>query len=88
MPSHHDVDEQELRERMQQSTDRWRDQGFDLDFSELVFLGERNDVTDYLRKAEWTVDPTPTNDLLVRYGLAPLDDDEGFAEVVYVSATK
>jgi len=88
VPSHHDVDEQELRDRMQQSTDRWRDQGFDLDFSELVFLGERNDVTDYLRKAGWTVDPTPTNDLLVRYGLAPLDDDEGFAEVVYVSATK
>ena len=53
-----------------------------------MFLGERNDVTDYLRKAGWTVDPTPTNDLLVRYGLAPLDDDEGFAEVVYVSATK
>ena len=33
VPSHHDVDEKELRDRMQQSTDRWRDQGFDLDFS-------------------------------------------------------
>ena len=32
--------------------------------------------------------PVPTNDLLIRYGLAPLDDGEGFADVVYVTATK
>ncbi|PRC47644.1 SAM-dependent methyltransferase, partial [Mycobacterium sp. ITM-2017-0098] len=54
----------------------------------LVFLGDRADVTDYLLGHDWTVDATPTNDLLIRYGLAPLDDGEGFAEVVYVSATR
>ena len=88
VPSHPGADQEELREKMKGSTDRWRSQGFDLDFSELVFLGERADVTDYLRGHGWTVEATPTNDLLVRYGLAPLDDDEGFAEVVYVSATR
>ena len=88
VPSQHQVDEDELREKMKDSTDRWRSHGFDLDFAELVFLGERADVTEYLRSAGWTVAATPTNDLLVRYGLAPLGDDEGFADVVYVDATK
>ena len=35
-----------LRERMKESTDRWRSHGFDLDFSELVFMGDRAEVTD------------------------------------------
>ncbi|PRC58078.1 SAM-dependent methyltransferase, partial [Mycobacterium sp. ITM-2017-0098] len=76
VPSHHEADQQELREKMKESTDRWRNEGFDLDFSELVFLGDRADVTDYLLGHDWTVDATPTNDLLIRYGLAPLDDGE------------
>ncbi len=88
VPSHHDADPEELREKMKESTDRWRSHGFDLDFSELVYLGERADVTEYLRDRGWTVEGTPTNDLLKRYGLAPLASDEGFAEVVYVSASK
>lgn len=88
VPSHHEADQEEMREKMQASTDTWRSHGFDLDFSELVFLGDRNDVVDYLRERGWTVEATPTNDLLVRYGLQPLDSDEGFADVVYVSAAK
>lgn len=88
VPSHNEVDQDELREKMKESTDRWRSHGFDLDFAELVFLGDRADVTDHLRGQGWSVDATPTNDLLVRYGLAPLDNDEGFADVVYVSATR
>ncbi|MDW5611408.1 MULTISPECIES: class I SAM-dependent methyltransferase [Mycolicibacterium] len=88
VPTHHEADQEELREKMKESSDRWRSHGFDVDFSELVFLGERADVTDYLRDRGWTVDATPTNQLLTRYGLAPLDSDEGFAEVVYVSATR
>ena len=88
VPSQHQMDQDQLREKMKDSTDRWRSHGFDLDFSELVFLGERAEVAEYLRSAGWTVDATPTNDLLVRYGLAPLGDDEGFADVVYVSATR
>ena len=88
VPAHHETDQEEMREKMQASTDTWRSHGFDLDFSELVFLGDRNDVVDYLRERGWTVEATPTNDLLVRYGLQPLDSDEGFADVVYVSAAK
>ncbi|OAN34555.1 class I SAM-dependent methyltransferase [Mycolicibacterium iranicum] len=88
VPAHHEADQEEMREKMQASTDTWRSHGFDLDFSELVFLGDRNDVVEYLRDRGWTVEGTPTNDLLVRYGLQPLDSDEGFADVVYVSAAR
>ncbi len=88
MPSHHEVDQEELREKMKDSTERWRDHGFDLDFSELVFLGDRSELTGYLEDHGWAVDAAPTNELLIRYGLEPLDDDEGFADVVYVTATK
>jgi methyltransferase (TIGR00027 family) len=88
VPSHHEDDQDEVKAKMKESTERWRSEGFDLDFSELVFLGDRAEVAGYLRGRGWTVDATPTNDLLVRYGLAPLDSDEGFAEVVYVSATR
>ncbi|MDZ4266368.1 MAG: class I SAM-dependent methyltransferase [Mycobacterium sp.] len=88
VPSHGDVDPEELRERMRESSSQWRSHGFDLDFSELVFLGERAEVTEYLQRQGWAVAAAPTNDLLTRYGLAPLDEGEGFADVVYVTATK
>lgn len=88
VPSHHEGDSEQLREKMKESTDQWRSHGFDLDFSELVFLGERAEVTEYLRGHGWTADGVPTNGLLVRYGLAQMDPDEGFADVVYVSAAK
>jgi methyltransferase (TIGR00027 family) len=88
VPSNHEVDEEELREKMKESTDLWRSHGFDLDFSELVFMGERADAAEYLREREWTVDSATANELLGRYGLAPLGDDEGFAEVVYVTAAR
>ena len=88
VPAHQDVDQEEIRERMKESTDRWRSHGFDLDFSELVFMGDRAEVTAYLAGQGWAVSAIPTNELLTRYGLAPLADGEGFADVVYVTATK
>lgn len=88
VPAHRDVDEEELRARMKDSTDLWRSHGFDLDFSELVFLGDRSDVTEYLGDRGWRVAAVPANSLLTRYGLAPPDADEGFADITYVTATR
>ena len=75
-----------MRQQMKDASDQWRSHGFDLDFSELVFLGDRADLTEYLGEGGWRVEALPTNDLLIKYGLAPLDDGEGFADVVYVTA--
>ncbi|MEW5812947.1 MAG: SAM-dependent methyltransferase [Actinomycetota bacterium] len=88
VPSQHEDEQEEMRERMQASTDQWREHGFDLEFSDLVFFGERADVTEYLRGRGWTAQGTPSNDLLARYGLTPIDEDQGFVNVSYVSAAK
>ena len=88
VPSQQEADQQEARERMQASTDQWRAHGFDLEFSELVFFGERADVVEYLSGHGWTAHGTPANDLLRRYGLTPIDAEQGFADVSYVSASK
>ncbi|MBI3213916.1 MAG: class I SAM-dependent methyltransferase [Mycobacterium sp.] len=88
VPSHHDVDHDEVREKMQSGADRWREHGFDLDFSELVFLGDRADVPTYLQGHGWAATGMPTNELLTKYGLEPLQADEGFADVVYITATR
>ncbi|MGK2879442.1 MAG: class I SAM-dependent methyltransferase [Mycobacterium sp.] len=89
VPSHRQEDDAAVRERLESVSDRWRSAGFDLDFSQLVFRGERDDVAEHLRGNGWTPTVTPTNDLLAGYGLKPLEgDDQGFAEVAYVSAER
>ena len=86
VPANQGSDHEEVRQRIQDSTERWRRHGFDIDFAELVFLGDRADVADYLAGAGWTVDAVAANDLLTRYGLPPFDDNAGFADVVYITA--
>ncbi|GAB3217384.1 SAM-dependent methyltransferase [Mycolicibacterium hippocampi] len=88
VPPHRAEDDEAVRTRMQSASGQWREHGFDIDFSELVFLGDRAEVADYLQGQGWRTTATPTNDLLVKYGMAPLDDDEGFAEVRYVTAVR
>lgn len=88
VPANQLTDQDEVRQRMQDATERWRNHGFDIDFSELVFLGDRAEVVGYLVVHGWTADAVVANDLLTRYGLAPLNDDEGFASVLYVTATR
>jgi methyltransferase (TIGR00027 family) len=88
VPGHYDLDQDKLRERMQAAAGRWREHGFDIDFSELVFLGDRAEVTTYLQGHSWSTTAIGANDLLVKYGLEPLAADEGFADVVYITATR
>ena len=40
-------------ERMRKSTERWRSHGFDLDFAELVYIGDRTEVAEYLTGHGW-----------------------------------
>ena len=63
--------EQRSRERMRAFSDHWREQGFHLDFSELVYIGERNEASAYLTGHGWRVAATGVNDLLAAHGLAP-----------------
>lgn len=85
-----DQDQATIRARMQDFSDRWRAHGFDLDFSELVFLGDRAEVTSYLEGHGWRTKSIATNDLLVQTGLPPVEDPEKaqFSAVVYISAER
>jgi methyltransferase (TIGR00027 family) len=84
-----DIDEDELRAKMKAVSDQWSRHGFDLDFSELVYTGERAEVAAYLEGSGWSADSTDATDLLVRYGMQPADgDNANFADIRYVSAVR
>jgi methyltransferase (TIGR00027 family) len=87
VPSHAEDDE-EVRERMKASAQQWSGHGYDIDFSDLVYLGERADVAEYLTQRGWTTTSAGANDLLVRYGLAPVHPEEGFSQITYVEAVR
>ena len=74
-------------ERMQAASDRWRDHGFDLDFAELIYLGDRNEAASYLSDHGWQLDRQSVDELFAAYGQPPLDvdDDANFGELQYVS---
>lgn len=79
--------EEESRERMKTVSEHWREQGFDLDFSELVYLGERNEAGDYLNGHGWLVRSTSVNHLLSASGRDTFDDDEPMGKLTYLDAT-
>lgn len=79
--------EQQSRENMKAFSQHWRDQGLHLDFSELVYIGERNEASAYLSGHGWQVAATGVNDLLEGNGFAPFDDDEPMSKLCYISAT-
>lgn len=79
-------DEESIRARMKEFTDRWQAHGLDIDLNDLIFLGDRADVTTYLEGHAWRVSSISSNDLLVRTGLPPVEDQEHAASVLYISA--
>lgn len=103
LPGISDLDEDKLREQMQGVAERWREQGFELDMTDLVYFGDREDVPAYLAAHGWETTGVTARDLLARYGLPPIDDDFDFdfdkdkdkdkdqvtfADVTYLSATR
>jgi methyltransferase (TIGR00027 family) len=91
VPNTADLDPDEARERMREATAKWREHGFDLDFSELGFQGERNDVGDYLAARGWTSVATPMAELLDSHGFAAIpqtdDDRQTMNGVTYYTST-
>src|SRR6201985_3871627 len=46
-------DHEKAIQRMQDASARWREHGFDLDFAELIYLGDRNEAAAYLANHGW-----------------------------------
>lgn len=74
---------------------RWRDHhdrmaelGFEIDFNDLVYHGQRSHIIDYLGQRGWQTSPRTVKDLHAANGFAYPDDDiaEAFADVTYSSA--
>jgi O-methyltransferase involved in polyketide biosynthesis len=81
-----DQDLDKAREVMRRATAKWRDHGFDLEFADLGYEGERNDAAEYLDKLGWSSVGTLMSELLADHGLAAVErthDSVSMADTIY-----
>ena len=92
VPNTADLESEEARERMRESTAKWREHGFELDFTDLTFVGERNDVGEYLDARGWSSVGTPMGQLLSSNGFDAIpeaeDDGPTMNSVTYFTSTR
>jgi methyltransferase (TIGR00027 family) len=85
------VDHEQARELMRKAAENWRAHGFDLNFDELGYQGDRNDVAVYLDTLGWRSIGKPMSQLLEDHGLPPVPqttDSVTMADTVYYTSTK
>jgi methyltransferase (TIGR00027 family) len=87
MPRRDDALRERLKEHMRTVSERWRKHGLDLDMTELIYFGDRNEAAPYLSECGWQITGNSTRELFAANGLPPLDDDFPFADRLYVSGT-
>ena len=77
-------------ELLNQAVDRWRQHGFDVEMTDLWYLGERNDVAEYLDGHGWKATPVVAADLYAARGLtlAAVDDEQAPQMPSYVTASR
>jgi methyltransferase (TIGR00027 family) len=85
VPNVDPADQDQLIQRMRSAAQRWRDHGFDLDISELVYLGDRNSAEAYLADHGWQITGSSVNELFAANGLPPFDGDTPFAKLRYIT---
>src|SRR6202012_2386149 len=91
IPDTPEVDQEKARELMRKATENWRAHGFDLDFEELGYQGDRNDVAAYMDTLGWPSVGRPMSELLADYGLPPVpqsNDSVSMADTIYYTSTK
>ena len=83
-PSH----EERIKERMRTVSERWRKHGLDLDMTELVYFGDRNEAARYLSDHGWQMTGNTIREMFAVNGLPPIEqDDLPFADRQYVHGT-
>jgi methyltransferase (TIGR00027 family) len=70
--------------------DRMAELGFNIDFNDLVYHGDRNHIVDYLVQHGWEIASRTAEQLHADNGLAYPDDDlaAAFADTTYLSAVR
>jgi methyltransferase (TIGR00027 family) len=68
--------------------DRMSELGFEVDFNDLVYHGQRSHIIDYLKQRDWQISPHTVAELHAANGFTYPDDDvaKAFADVTYTSA--
>lgn len=81
------ADREKVLARMQESAQRWREHGFELDFADLIYLDDRNEAGAYLEERGWRLTRRTVGELLAESGLPQLPDDDEvrFGELQYVT---
>jgi methyltransferase (TIGR00027 family) len=91
IPDMPEVDQEKARELMREATEKWRAHGFDLNFDELGYQGDRNDVAEYLDGLGWRSIGRPMSELLADHGLPPFaqgSDSVSMADTIYYTSSK
>jgi methyltransferase (TIGR00027 family) len=91
VPDMSQVDLDQARETMRKATEKWRAHGFELEFADLAYEGERNDVAAYLGKLGWHSVGAPMNQLLADSGLTAIpqsNDSVSMADAIYYTSSK
>jgi O-methyltransferase involved in polyketide biosynthesis len=80
-----------LQHRIQQAQENWRKHGFDVEMTDLWYVGDRHNVADYLRDRGWTAEQTTMAHLYESYG-QPLSESGqdilGLGSTSYVTAMR
>ena len=78
-----------IQDRMHETVDRWRAHGFDVEMTDLWYLGDRHDVADYLNARGWKTDQFTMAELFAEYGqtlAGSADETADFGSFTYVIA--
>jgi methyltransferase (TIGR00027 family) len=91
IPDMPEIDHEKAREMMRKATEKWRAHGFDLEFTELGYEGDRNDVAAYLNTLGWQSTGKPMSQLLADNGLPAMpqgNDSVSMADTIYYTSIK
>jgi len=91
LPDMSELNTDEVTEMMRRATDKWREHGFELDFADLGYQGERNDVADYLDRLGWRSSGAQMSELFAENGLPALPqftDSISVADTIYYTSVR
>ncbi len=82
------ADHEKAIERMQEAAQQWRNHGFELDFADLIYLGDRNEASTYLADRGWQISWQSVKQLLSDNGLPEINEEDEdvarFGDLQYV----
>lgn len=90
IPDMSEVDTEKAQEMMRSATAKWREHGFDLEFGDLGYQGERSDVAAYLDPLGWRSVGVLMSQLLADFGLDLIpqtNDSVSMADTIYYTST-